>query len=81
VVLILAIFFCLADDAASFGLRPQPYEDFLQDAQRPEPVLIEEFADEGVRRDKLARAAGYGELIYELLAAVVPDDRMRYLVV
>ena len=59
----------------------QAYEDFLQDVQRPEPVLIEEFADEGVRRDKLARAAGYGELIYELLAAVVPDERMRYLVV
>jgi hypothetical protein len=57
------------------------YEEFLQDVQRPEPVLLEEFADEGVRSDKLDRAAGYGEMICELLATVVPADRMRYLVV
>lgn len=57
------------------------YEEFLQDVQRPEPILMEEFANEGVRSDKLARAAVYGELMYELLAAVVPQERMRYLVV
>jgi hypothetical protein len=56
------------------------YAEFLQDVQRPEDLLLEELSDE-VRRDKLARAATYGELIYELLVAVVPDDRLRYLVV
>ena len=57
------------------------YEEFLQDVQRPEDVLLEDFSHDEVRRDKLTRAATYGELIYELLVAVVPDDRLRYLVV
>ena len=57
------------------------YEEFLQDVQRPEDVLLEEFAHDDARRDKLTRAAAYGGLIYELLVAVVPDDRLRYLVV
>lgn len=57
------------------------YAEFLQDVQRPEDVLLEEFSHDEVRRDKLARAATYGELIYELLVAVVPDDRLRYLIV
>lgn len=71
-----------ADGAQDLADRlAQAYEEFLQDVQRPESVLLEEFTDEGVRSDKLARAAGYGELIYELLVAVVPAERMRYLVV
>jgi len=57
------------------------YEEFLQDVQRPEDTLLDEFASEDVRSEKLERAAGYGKLIYELLVAVVPDERMRYLVV
>lgn len=59
----------------------QTYEEFLQDVQRPDSILLEEFSDVGVRSEKLARAAGYGELIYELLVAVVPERSMRYLVV
>lgn len=59
----------------------QAYEEFLQDVQRPEDILLDEFAGESVRSEKLERAAGYGELIYELLVAVVPGERMRYLVV
>ena len=50
------------------------YEEFLQDVQRPEDTLLDEFASEDVRSEKLERAAGYGKLIYELLVAVVPDD-------
>ncbi len=57
------------------------YEEFLQDVQRPEDVLLEEFAHDDARRDKLTRAAAYGGLIYELLVAVVPDERLRYLIV
>jgi predicted nucleotidyltransferase len=57
------------------------YGEFLQDVQRPEDVLLEEFARDEVRADKLTRAATYGELIYELLVAVVPDERLRYLIV
>jgi hypothetical protein len=57
------------------------YEEFLQGVQRPEDTLLDEFTSEDVRSEKLERAAGYGKLIYELLVAVVPDERMRYLVV
>lgn len=59
----------------------EEYEQFLRDVQRPDAELLDEFASEDVRTEKLARGGGYGKLIYELLLAVVPEDRMRYLVV
>lgn len=57
------------------------YEEFLTFVQRPEGQLLEAFADDAIRRAQLDRAARYGELIYELLVAVVPAERLRYLVV
>jgi hypothetical protein len=57
------------------------YEAFLQDVQRPEDTLLEEFSSDEVRSRKLDEAAGYGKLVYDLLLAVVPAERMRYLVV
>lgn len=57
------------------------YEAFLQDVQRPEDTLLEEFSSDEVRSRKLEEAAGYGKLVYDLLLAVVPAERMRYLVV
>ncbi len=57
------------------------YEGFLTYVQRPETLLLDEFADDVVRGDQLSRATRYGELIYELLVAVVPAERLRYIVV
>ena len=57
------------------------YDEFLAYVQRPEAVLLNEFADDALRRTQLASATRYGELIHELLVAVVPSDRLRYLVV
>ena len=57
------------------------YEAFLADVQRPEHVVLDEFASEDLRDEKLSRATTYGELIYKLLVAVVPPERLRYLVV
>lgn len=57
------------------------YEEFLTYVQRSETLLLDEFADDVVRGDQLNRATQYGELIYELLVAVVPAERLRYLVV
>jgi len=57
------------------------YEEFLTYVQRPEKLVLDEFADDVVRGDQLNRATRYGELIYELLVTVVPVERLRYLVV
>lgn len=57
------------------------YEDFLRCVQRPEDEVLAEFATDDVRRDRLESAATYGTLIYELLVSVVPEERLRYLVV
>lgn len=57
------------------------YEEFLQCVQRPEDDVLAEFATDDVRRERLDSAATYGTLIYELLVSVVPEERLRYLVV
>lgn len=59
----------------------EAYEEFLQCVQRPEDDVLEEFATDDVRRERLDSAATYGTLIYELLVSVVPEERLRYLVV
>lgn len=57
------------------------YGAFLESVQRDEKALLEEFADHDFRTAALGRAARYGDLIFELLRAVVSEDRMRYLII
>lgn len=57
------------------------YDEFLQCTQRPDDVVLAEFADDAKRRELLVHAASYGDLIYELLQAVVEPERFRFLVV
>jgi predicted nucleotidyltransferase len=57
------------------------YEQFLHVTQRPEPELLELFVNPTERKQALARAKTYGDLIYRLLKQVVPEERMRSLVV
>ena len=57
------------------------YDGFLVFSQRHEDALIAELADHGRRDHALGEAARYGDLIYELLIDVMPDERMRYLVI
>ncbi len=59
----------------------ESYEGFLQCVQRPEAELLPEFSDPTSRRARLGEAAGYGNAIYRLLTHVVPDERMRQLVI
>ena len=65
----------LLDEIASF------YEGFLENVQHPEQELLERFADERARKQALADAKRYGELIYALLRDNADDERMRSLVV
>ena len=57
------------------------YGEFLDQVQRDENVLLAEFAEPGNRREALARASRYGDLIYALLKEVTPAERMRFLVI
>jgi hypothetical protein len=57
------------------------YEQFLHVTQRPEDELIELFTDPEERHSATERARGYGDLIYQMLLLVAPEDRMRSLVV
>ncbi len=57
------------------------YDQFLDVIQRPANELVASFMQSKVRKDALDRAKKYGDLIYRLLVEVVPDDRMRSLVV
>jgi hypothetical protein len=57
------------------------YGDFLKQVQRDEGILLTEFGDAGKRRAAFERGSQYGDLIYRLLDAVVPPERMRFLVI
>jgi predicted nucleotidyltransferase len=57
------------------------YGEFLSSVQRPDEDLLREFADDDARKAALRSAARYGDLIFQLLDAVIPRDRMRYLVI
>jgi hypothetical protein len=57
------------------------YAEFLAQVQRDEAVLLEEFAIAENRKRALEHASRYGDLIYKLLAAVTPPERMRFLVI
>jgi Putative nucleotidyltransferase DUF294 len=57
------------------------YEEFLNRVQRPEEELEEEFRDPGARREALAHASSYGDMIFDLLMTVTDDHRARYLVI
>ncbi|MHB1537008.1 MAG: DUF294 nucleotidyltransferase-like domain-containing protein [Solirubrobacteraceae bacterium] len=57
------------------------YEQFLDAIQHPEDELVARFLDPRERRQALERAKTYGDTIYRLLARVVPEERMRSLVV
>jgi hypothetical protein len=59
----------------------QLYAEFLASVQRDEVDVLADFSDESYRRDALARAKRYGELIFDLLWVVTPVDRLRFLVV
>jgi len=62
------------------SLREQ-YEHFLTCVQRTEQELLEEFADETQRRDRLSEAARYGDDVFELLMLLVPRERLRHVVI
>lgn len=57
------------------------YAQFLEAIQHPEDELITRFIDPKERKQALERAKDYGDLIYQLLAQIVPRERMRSLVV
>jgi hypothetical protein len=57
------------------------YEQFLATIQHPEDELVARFIDPNERRQALERAKTYGDTIYQLLVRVVPEERMRSLVV
>jgi hypothetical protein len=57
------------------------YERFLANVQRDEDDLLAEFADRQQRRENLAEAAEYGSTIYRLLEILVPEERMRHLMI
>ena len=57
------------------------YGEFLTEVQHPEPELLKRFANESTRKDALAHAADYGDLIYELLGEVAASGRLRSLVI
>jgi hypothetical protein len=57
------------------------YEAFLAAVQRDEDELLAVFADDTQRKAALDGAARYGDLIYELLNDLLPEERMRFLVI
>lgn len=57
------------------------YQQFLETVQHPEPELLARFAEENPRKQALADARRYGDLIYRLLCDTTDDDRLRSLVV
>jgi len=57
------------------------YAEFLDQVQREAGVLCEEFSIAANRKAALERASRYGDLIYELLDELTPDERMRFLVI
>jgi Putative nucleotidyltransferase DUF294 len=57
------------------------YEEFLNQVQRSEDDLQDEFRDPNARRGALAHASSYGDLIFDLLMTVTDDHRARYLVI
>lgn len=57
------------------------YAAFLSAVQRPESELLSVFSDAKARKEALAHAQRYGDLIYSLLGEIVKPDRMRSLVV
>lgn len=57
------------------------YEEFLLSVQQNEDTLLGVFADDTQREVALRNAARYGDLIYRLLRDLLPDERMRYLVI
>jgi hypothetical protein len=59
----------------------EEYEHFLVYTQRPEEELIELLGEHEERHRVLESARNYGDLIYQLLVCVVPEQRMRSLVV
>jgi len=57
------------------------YERFLDQVQRPEPELIELFGEETSRREQLAEATRFGDLIYDLMFELAEPRRLRSLVI
>jgi predicted nucleotidyltransferase len=68
-----------ADDL--LGELSAQYERFLANVQRDEDEVVAEFGDRWRRREHLAEAAEYGATIHRLLEILVPDERMRHLVI
>ncbi|MDX6682309.1 MAG: hypothetical protein QOG94_2348 [Solirubrobacteraceae bacterium] len=57
------------------------YQAFLAAVQRDEDELLAVFADDAQRKEALGGAARYGDLIYALLDDLLPEERMRFLVI
>lgn len=70
-----------AEAAAIVDRLGHTYSEFLACTQRPDEVVLSEFADDAKRKELLLHAASYGDLIYQLLDTVVEPDRFRFLVV
>lgn len=59
----------------------ESYAAFLRQVQRPKDELLDELGPREHRRQLLADASSYGELIYRLLRGVAAEDRIRHLIV
>jgi predicted nucleotidyltransferase len=59
----------------------EAYGGFLTFVQRSEDELLDKFEVPETRKRAHAEAKSYGDIIYRLLIAVTPSDRMRFLVI
>lgn len=57
------------------------YESFLATVQQEEAVLMAAFRDREARQQHLSEAVEFGSKIFQILEQLVPEDRMRRLVV
>lgn len=57
------------------------YETFLTTVQQDENTLLTAFRDRDARQQRLSEAAEFGTKIFRVLDELVPEDRMRRLVV
>jgi predicted nucleotidyltransferase len=57
------------------------YDEFLSNVQKPDEELAEQFMDRDVRQQRLKDAAQFGATIFQLVETLVPDGRLRHLVV
>lgn len=57
------------------------YATFLSNVQHTEEELLEAFSDRERRKEHLAEANAYGNCIFDLATILVPEERLRHLII